>query len=215
MDAARQTGASARYAATKTVGAGLAARIAGRRIMINFDMTTITEAVGALKTAGEIASTLKNLLKRDSVAATSHEAEDKITELYGIIMSAQGSALAAYSGQLSLLQTVQELEKRISDFETWDREKTRYEMKDVNPGRGSVIVYALKPDAAGAEPFHLICAKCYQHRKKSILQATQELRTRLRVHVCPECKADFAFGLVSVSGLPARADAEYNPFKER
>jgi hypothetical protein len=180
--------------------------------MINFDMTTITEALGALKTASDIAGTLKTLLKSGGAATPSHEAEDKITELHGVIMTAQYSALATYASQLSLLQTIQELEKRISDFETWNSEKSRYEMKDVNPGRWPVIVYALKRDAAGPEPFHLICPKCYQHRKKSILQATPDLKMRLRVHICQECKADFAFGSIGPPEPPARAAAEYDPF---
>jgi hypothetical protein len=158
---------------------------------MNFDMTTIAEAGTSLKTATEIVKGLKGL---KGTAAPSRDAEDKISELYGIILSAHGSALAAQTSQLSLLQTVRDLDKKISDFETWDREKTRYQMKDVNPGRGSVFVYALKPEAAGGDPPHFLCAKCFQHRLKSPLHGSPNLEKGQRKHFCPECKTEYMFG---------------------
>ena len=172
---------------------------------MTFDMATIAEAVTSLKTASDIAKTLINL--KDSASI-----QPKISELYDTILSAQRSALAAQSSQFSLLETARGLEKKIADFETWDHERLRYELRDVNPSRGSVFVYALKEEAVGAEPFHLICPKCYQNRRKSILQATSELRMRLRVHECPECKAEFAFAHVPLPERPTQANTRYNPF---
>jgi hypothetical protein len=173
---------------------------------MNFDMSTIAEAVAPLKTAGEIVKNLRGL--KDSGTSAS-----KISELYGVILAAQGSALSAQASQLSLLQTVRNLEEKISEFETWDREKTRYQLTEVNLGRGSVFAYALKPDAAGSDPIHLLCAKCFEHRVKSPLQATPKLERGLRVHFCPECKTELAFSNVKEPPPRNMHESEYDPFK--
>jgi hypothetical protein len=158
---------------------------------MTIDMATIAEAVASLKSASEIAKTLLGL--KGAPAAS----QAKISELYGIILSAQGSAATAQMSQFSLLQNVRELEAKITQFETWDGEKTRYQMKDVNPDRGSVFVYALKPESASGEPMHFLCAKCFQHRHKSPLHGLPKLERGQRMHFCPECKTEYAFGVIS------------------
>jgi hypothetical protein len=162
-----------------------------RQTYVRFDMTTIVEAVTSLKTATDILNSLKNLRGR---SGTDKSLEDEITKLQGIIYAAQGSALSAQMAQFSMVQSIRELEERIAEFETWDSEKTRYELVDVNPGRGSVFVYRLRPEAARSEPIHCLCPKCFQHRRPSILQGTPELQKAQRVHVCPECKSSYVFG---------------------
>ena len=82
------------------------------------------------------------------------------------------------------------MEKEITDFEAWEAEKQRYELKDV--GAGS-IAYALKKDAQGSEPAHYICAACYQHRRKSILQPKAVAYDKTLQ--CYECKTQLFVGL--------------------
>ncbi|HUB63487.1 MAG TPA: hypothetical protein VL996_03435 [Methylocella sp.] len=169
---------------------------------MEFDMRTLGEAITSLKTATEIVNTIKGLW---GAPTAKKEAEDKISELQGIIFSAHQSALSAQMAQFSMLQTVRDLETKIAQFETWDREKTRYIMKDVNPGRGSVLVYELKPGSASGEPAHCICAKCYQHRLKSPLQALPHLIAGHRARFCPECKTEYMFGPIVQENKPAHA----------
>jgi hypothetical protein len=147
------------------------------------DMTMIAEAVSSLKTASEIAKTLVGL--KDGQALQS-----KVAELNGIILSAQSSALAAQSSQFTLLQRVSELEKDIARFEAWSTEKQRYELKEL----GSSFAYAVKEVSRNGEPAHKICAACYQHGTKSILQLAPQsvVHTKPRDWFCPECKTNFS-----------------------
>lgn len=175
------------------------------------DMTTIAEAIASLKTASETLKTIKGLF---GTSTASKDAQEKISELQGIISSAYGSALSAQMGQFSMLQNIRDLEAKIASFETWGSEKLRYDLIDVNPGFGSVYVYRLKREAAGTEVIHCICPKCYGNRIKSILQGTHELKMRRRIHECPECKSTYLFGNIvePPSEKPAKAITEYDPF---
>jgi hypothetical protein len=51
-------------------------------------------------------------------------------------------------------------------------EKARYQLREVNTG---VFAYVPKQGMEQGEPFHMLCANCYERGEKSILQATQEL----------------------------------------
>jgi hypothetical protein len=73
----------------------------------------------------------------------------------------------------------------VAELETWNAEKQRYELKDV--GWGS-LAYALKEDARGTEQVHQICAACYQHDKKSILQP--RIKDLEKLLFWPECKTE-------------------------
>jgi hypothetical protein len=101
--------------------------------------------------------------------------QGKVFELQRVILAAHQSALAAQEAQATLLQRVRELEEQVRGFEAWDGEKDSYNMMDVNRGRGSVLIYGLKKDASGTEPFHALCAKCYNHKIKSVIQATYRI----------------------------------------
>ena len=139
----------------------------------------IAAGLGALKTAFDLAKGLKDV--NDTAALNS------------AVIELQEKILAAQQAQSTLVESVGALEKEVADLKAWDGEKDRYELKDVGAPGPSVFAYSLKPEAQGGEPFHLLCANCYQHRNKSILQATSELRLGLRVHKCPECNKEFEF----------------------
>jgi hypothetical protein len=176
-----------------------------------FDMATIAEAVTSLKTATDVLNSLKSLRGR---SGPDKSLEEEITKLQGAISAAHSSAFAAQVEQFSMLKTIRDLEAKVAEFETWDSEKVRYDLVDVNPGFGSVYVYRLKREAARGEIVHCICPKCYGHRIKSILQGTHELKLRRRVHECPECKSTYLFGNVAepAPDKPAKAITEYDPF---
>ena len=74
--------------------------------------------------------------------------------------------IAAQVAQLTLIQRVDELEKEVAHFKTWETEKQRYDLKNVGLG---ALVYVLKPDARGAKPPHWICTNCYGSGRASIL----------------------------------------------
>jgi len=141
---------------------------------------SLTEGIGILKTAFDIAKGLKDINDTARRNAAVIELQEKI--------------LSAQASQSDLVQYVRSLEEEVASFETWDTEKQRYELKEFGPG---AFAYALKADASGTEPAHQICPTCYENRRKSILQIVpgNNARTTLGirpVHRCPVCKTEVA-----------------------
>jgi hypothetical protein len=143
------------------------------------DLTAVQAAFTGLKTAGDIAKTFLSLNKIADIQA-------KVIELQSVILSAQGSALAAQNTQSALLERIRELEEAVAKVKAWDAEKQKYELKEVSPNS---FAYVLKTEASGTEPTHWICASCYEHGKKSILQG-QGNGWGVENFKCAECKGD-------------------------
>lgn len=133
--------------------------------------------VSALKSAFDMAKGLKDI--------------DDATRRNAAVIELQEKILSAQTAQAELLETVGELKKRVAEFERWDAERERYELKQLAP-TGAAFAYAIKPDAQGSEPFHCICAACYQNAKKSILQFSKSIPYSDGQHVltCPSCRAE-------------------------
>ncbi|HCK84999.1 MAG TPA: hypothetical protein DHW63_10930 [Hyphomonadaceae bacterium] len=149
------------------------------------ELSAIQAAAGSLKAAGEIVKTLVGM----KVTA---EVQGKIIELQAVILTAQSGAISAQETQMELLQRIRELEGDLVKFKDWEAEKKRYEAKRLSPG---VIVYALKQESVQAgELAHIACPNCYDGGRKSILQTTPKLAQRYRVHLCPACGLELAFG---------------------
>ena len=100
-----------------------------------------------------------------------------------VAIELQEKILAAQEAQTALIERVGELEKEVASFETWDREKERYELTDLPPG---VFVYAVKEEARGSEPPHYACANCFGKRQKSVINKSEPINGRTELH-CPSC----------------------------
>jgi hypothetical protein len=142
--------------------------------------------LSALQSAANIIKTLTSLRSSGNDSA-------KIIELGQHIIAAQNSAIEAKTTQSALIDHIRELERTIADFETWDAEKKRYELKSLAPGS---FAYALKPEVQSSEPVHYICQCCYENRKKSILQrkppnpiAAEHFGDKA-TYVCPKCRSE-------------------------
>lgn len=107
------------------------------------------------------------------------------------ILDAQIALAAANEAQTASSQREGELKQEIVRLKDWSAEKQRYELKRFQPG---VLAYALKPSMAEGEPPHYLCKHCYDRNEKSSLQATPRLEMRYRVHICPSCRNEYAFG---------------------
>jgi hypothetical protein len=93
--------------------------------------------------------------------------------------------LDAQQQYTTLAQKVSELETQLAAYETWEREKERYELKP--HGHRGALAYALKEGVEPSEPAHSICPDCYQQRKKSIVQNVHHVvgfAESLECHVC-------------------------------
>jgi hypothetical protein len=111
------------------------------------------------------------------------------------LMEVNQYAFAEQEERGALLREISALEEKLASFEAWSTEQGRYELKDV--GAGS-LAYVIKESVRGAEPVHQLCARCFQHREKSILQPRQT-QTEDRLF-CPECKTE-----IKVADLPWNA----------
>jgi hypothetical protein len=167
------------------------------------EFQAVAATLTSIKAAGDLVSAFLDV--RGAI-----QEQGKVFELQRVILAAHQSALASQEAQASLQERIRGLEKQISDFEIWNSEKTRYELVDVG-SRGSVFAFRLKPEARGAEPLHLLCARCFEGRKRSILQATTELRMALRVHNCPECGTDYTFSRIPEPPTQDKHEFEYDP----
>ena len=93
--------------------------------------------------------------------------------------------LDAQQEYTALAQKVGELEAKLAAYETWEREKQRYVLKE--HGERRATAYALKEGVEPPEPTHSICPDCYQKRQKSVLQPVDHYVMRaesLRCHAC-------------------------------
>jgi hypothetical protein len=134
----------------------------------------------AAKAAFDIAKGLKDL--------------DDRTRRNAAIIELQEQILAAQTEQAAAINRIRDLEKQVADFETWDSEKKRYELKDV--GR-FVFAYMLKPEARGGKPPHFVCANCYDKRRISIIQHGPPKPGARIDFFCPNC------GMILVPGEEA------------
>ena len=148
------------------------------------DIAAVAGVMSSLKATQDIVKAMLGL--RDAAMV-----REKIVELQGAILTAQSDAFEVNAAQTALLERVRELEKQVADLEAWKAEKQRYELKNVALG---AFAYALKPEEQGAEPAHWICARCYEHQRRSILQRAGFERST-EIYRCFECGAAIRTGL--------------------
>jgi hypothetical protein len=143
-------------------------------------MSSWLEAItGPLNTATK---TLQELMEvRDLV-----KFGDTFRKMHGEILAAMGSAAAGYRRELSLLEDISALKTKVADFETWDTEKERYDLKPLGWG---AYAYMLKPEGRGPEPAHWVCTNCYGNKRISIIQRAFKKGDGY-AYLCPACHAD-------------------------
>ena len=127
--------------------------------------------LSALKTAFDLAKGLKDI--------------DDAARRNAAVIELQERILAGQQAQATLLERIGSLEKEVTGFQKWETEKEKYELKDVYSQN---FAYVIKANARGAEPAHMICARCYEDRKKSILQKATSVHLN-----CPLCGTRIQF----------------------
>ena len=143
------------------------------------DIAMISGTITSLKAAFDISKAMLGI--RDTSLI-----QGKVIELQAEILTAQSSAFSAQTDQFTLLERVRDLEKQLTELEAWSAEKQRYQLTELAPG---AFAYVLKPEMAAGEPKHRLCANCYQHGRKSILQIFASPRNT-EIWKCYECQAD-------------------------
>jgi len=98
-----------------------------------------------------IARGLKSLNDFNQVAQVS-------SDLLERILTIQGEALTLQESHLSLLNSKNDLEKKLLSYEQWDNTASQYSLKKLI-GRSFVCI----PNESNKtpKPMHYLCAKCY------------------------------------------------------
>lgn len=155
------------------------------------DITTLQGVVSSLNTASNILKSIKDFRKIPDLRA-------KITELEAAVITAHESALSAQLAQSAMIDEIRNLKEKMAEMETWDTEKTRYQLKTLWEG---AVVYALKESMKGVEPPHYICTNCYDSGRKSILNL-QKKGSGFIEFVCPACNACLPSVMRHSKGFP-------------
>lgn len=167
------------------------------------ELTALSSALTSLKAMKDIGQALLTL--RDAQAS-----QAVVLDFQRLLLEAHASISQAQEDRAALVEKVSELEKQITNFVTWETEKKRYALTQVSDV--GVFAYVIQKDMQGSEPFHMLCTNCYENRKKSILQALQELRMRRRVHRCPACMTEIE--VTYVAPPAAVASPPYDPLAD-
>lgn len=137
--------------------------------------TMVTSTRAAYDIAKGISSLKSDVERNESVA--------KVLE---ILLSVQSDALEMKEKHHLFLEEISDLKKQIMEFEKWSETEKQYELKELASG---VLAYALKQTDESSNPFHLLCAKCYNDRKKSILQRVSKTMAGVK-YICHTCKSE-------------------------
>jgi hypothetical protein len=116
--------------------------------------------------------------------------------------------LEAQEAQAALVSQKRDLEERVRSYEAWDGEKERYQLADVGFG---TFAYVLKTDAQATEPFHMLCAECYQRRHKSVLQKHHLAVNARTAYNCHGCESQVIVSIDAMRPLGWRAQGEPPP----
>jgi len=132
----------------------------------------------AIGLVSAITGTAKRLLEtREEV-----KVNEVAIQLQGIVLDLQSEMMIIQSDYQNILRSREELEKKLVEQESWDKERARYVLKNVGAG---VFVRALNATAIPSEPAHWLCANCYDEKKKSIMQGCA-----VNTYRCPRCKVE-------------------------
>lgn len=105
-----------------------------------------------------------------------------------MLLAAQASVLKAYADQQALLDRVRALEEENANMKAWDSSKSAYQLKAIGTG---AFAYVPKPSVSSEEPPHWLCVKCYENRKKPVLQSKGRTKdNRSNIWSCPMCSGE-------------------------
>jgi hypothetical protein len=138
----------------------------------------MADAIGTLKSAYDLTKDLVNLTETAARQA-------KVAELQRQILDAQESALAANQERTTLVDAIGKLEKEVANLKAWNAGKDRYEL--VALFDSGLFAYIPKEGMESGEPPHALCAKCFQHTIKSVLQSNGDRDVHRHEWFCPEC----------------------------
>lgn len=145
-------------------------------------MTEFASFISSVRSTYEFAKGVKAIVD-DSKRA------EELSKLIDRLLSVQELALTLQAEHHELIQSKDELAKRIMEFEQWEQEKQNYGLCKVALGR---FVYVPNNTSNPIKELPWYCTNCWEDKKGSILQGNQGGLTT--TWDCPRCKAHFSVG---------------------
>ena len=84
-----------------------------------------------------------------------------------------------------MAEEIRRLRGQLELAEAWSTEQQRYQLTALQPG---IFAYALKKAAAGVEPPHWVCARCFNAGTKFVLQNQGDFYGSSE-HLCNGCNS--------------------------
>lgn len=92
--------------------------------------------------------------------------QKELISVYDSLIDLKGELLSLQTQNAELSDVNRKLEQQLAEYDDWEKTKSRYELKEFNPG---IFVYSLKKEFHGEEPFHYLCPACMEKRQKGIM----------------------------------------------
>src|SRR6266487_191209 len=115
----------------------------------------VPEIAAAWQTTVAISKAITSALK----TVKDIETKEAIAGIQDSLLDVQSKLLTAQAQYEALSEVKRQLEQKIMEYEKWDSEEARYELKEIAKG---IFVYSLKQDHASGEPAHWLCPNCFQ-----------------------------------------------------
>lgn len=148
------------------------------------DMSAVASVATSLRAAGDMTKAMLDL--RDEA-----KLREKVIELQGLILLAQGAALQVHASHSEAVDELRQLKSRLNELDAWKAVTSRYELKDFGSG---TFAYALRPDSASDEPAHLACPRCFEEQARSTLHFIERSYANQDLYRCLRCKTELALG---------------------
>jgi len=118
----------------------------------------IQETVSAIQGIGIVLDMAKNLKKiSDDV-----NFNQKVSEIVETLASTQNDLLIAQANYSDLLKVKNEMEKKLTEYQNWEKEKRNYQLREVST---NIFAYNYEPIEQPVETNHWLCANCYTDNK--------------------------------------------------
>lgn len=145
-------------------------------------ITEISALISGIKATIDIAKGLKSAHDSHTIVQAQSDILEQLTNL-------RMDALTLQDKTSALIQERDELQKKLIEFEKWQKTESKYHLEQVERGK---FVYSPNDAKSPEQPSHWLCTNCWSNREKSILQASFHDEYEA-YYSCPRCKTEIHF----------------------
>lgn len=144
------------------------------------DITTVNAGLTSFNTLRTLIQSLVGVRDENLIRDKIAQIKEELFVLYDryTLLQAKHEALTTIE---------RNLKEEIMSLKAWAIQKERYILTELRKPPYSVFAYTLKDSERNAEPFHHICATCFENGKKSILQTVAKTAGMDIALVCYSC----------------------------